>query len=91
MGTVLVAALLGLIALARTGSLLFYRVNPEATPEAPWPTIWVETAPIMGLLLLLLGLTVGAGPVFDQSRAIADQILQPQRYIQAVMNPEGTP
>lgn len=91
MGIILVAALLGLIALARTGSLLFYRVDPEAAPAAPWPTIWVEIAPVIGLLLLLLGLTVGAGPAFDQSRAITDQLLQPQLYIQAVMNPGGTP
>jgi multicomponent K+:H+ antiporter subunit D len=91
MGIVLVAALLGLIALARTGSLLFYRVNPESAPEAPWPHIWAETAPIMGLLLLLLGLTVGAGPTLDQSRSITEQILQPQLYIQAVLNPGGTP
>jgi len=91
MGAILVAALLGLIALARTGSLLFYRVDPETAPATPWPTIWVEIAPVIGLLLLLLGLTVGAGPAFDQSRAITDQMLQPQLYIQAVMNPGGAP
>lgn len=91
MGIILVAALLGLIALARTGSLLFYRVDPETAPATPWPTIWVEIAPVIGLLLLLLGLTVGAGPAFDQSRAITDQMLQPQLYIQAVLNPGGAP
>ncbi|HOW75896.1 MAG TPA: monovalent cation/H+ antiporter subunit D [Candidatus Competibacteraceae bacterium] len=91
MGTVLVAALLGVIALARTGSLLFYRVDPETAPAAPWPPIRADIAPVIGLLLLVLGLTIGAGPVFDQSRAIADQVLQPQLYIQAVMNSGRTP
>ena len=91
MGIVLVAALLGLIALARTGSLLFYRVDPETTPAAPWPAIRADIAPVIGLLLLVLGLTVGAGPALDQSRAIAGQLLEPQRYIQAVLKPGGTP
>lgn len=92
MGTVLVAGLLGLIALARTGSLLFYRaLPPEATAPETGPALAAETVPIIGLLLLGLGLTIGAGPAFDQARAIADQTLQPQTYIQAVMNPGGKP
>jgi len=92
MGTVLAGGLLGLIALARTGSLLFYRVLPsEARAAEPWPALVRETLPIIGLLLLGLGLTVGAGPALDQARAIAAQMLEPQAYIQAVLNPGGTP
>jgi multicomponent K+:H+ antiporter subunit D len=91
MGTVLIAGFLGLIALVRTGSLLFYRaLPPEATAPETGPALAAETVPIIGLLLLLgLGLTIGAGPAFDQARAIVDQVLQPQLYIQAVMNPGG--
>ena len=44
-----------------------------------------------GLLLLGLGLTVGAGPALDQTHAIATQMLQPQAYLQAVLKPGGTP
>ncbi|MDQ5911254.1 MAG: multicomponent antiporter subunit [Pseudomonadota bacterium] len=90
MGVVLIAALLGLIALARTGSLLFYRVDAEAANEALVSCNWADTAPVVGLLLLLLGLTVGSGPILDLAQAIADQLGQPQLYIQAVLNPGGT-
>ncbi len=92
MGAVLAAGLLGLIALARTGSLLFYRALPsEAGAAEVWPTLARETVPIIGLLLLGLGLTVGAGPALDQTHAIATQMLQPQAYLQAVLKPGGTP
>ena len=92
MGTVLAVGLLGLIALARTGSLLFYRATPLETDAAEaWPVLVREMVPLIGLLLLGLGLTVGAGPMLEQARAIADQMLQPQAYIQAVLKPGGTP
>ncbi|HAS51224.1 MAG TPA: monovalent cation/H+ antiporter subunit D, partial [Gammaproteobacteria bacterium] len=90
MGAVLIAALLSLIALARTGSLLFYHVDTEAANEAPASCTWADSAPVVGLLLLLLGLTVGSGSVLDLAQDIADQLGQPQLYIQAVMNPGGT-
>jgi len=91
MGVVLAGSLLGLIALARTGSLLFYRTLPDTdVPEAS-PARAGDMVPLIGLLLLGLGLTLGAGPAFDQARAIANQILQPSSYIQAVLNPRGTP
>ncbi len=91
MGAVLIAALLSLIALTRTGSLLFYHVDAEAVNEAPASCTWADSAPVVGLLLLLLGLTVGSGSVLDLAQDIADQLGQPQRYIHAVMNPGGTP
>jgi multicomponent K+:H+ antiporter subunit D len=92
MGAVLTAGLLGMIALARTGSLLFYRaLPPEASVSRPLPALAWETAPIAGLLLLGLGLTMGAGPLSNQARAIADQVLQPQVYIHAVMTSGAKP
>jgi multicomponent K+:H+ antiporter subunit D len=91
MGAVLAAGLLGMIALARTGSLLFYRALPETGVPEALPALARETVPIIGLLLLGLGLTLGAGPLSDQARAIADQVLQPHTYIQAVLNPGGKP
>jgi multicomponent K+:H+ antiporter subunit D len=91
MGAVLAAGLLGMIALARTGSLLFYRALPETGIPEALPALARETVPIIGLLLLGLGLTLGAGPLSDQAHAIADQVLQPHTYIQAVLNPGGKP
>jgi multicomponent K+:H+ antiporter subunit D len=92
MGVVLGGALLGMIALARSGSLLFYQVDPEAdpAPEISLSRTLVEIAPIIGLLALVVGLTLSAGPVFEQAHAIAEQMLEPQRYIQAVLRPGGS-
>jgi len=96
MGTVLAAALLSIIALARTGSLLFYRPTAESMEPAPERSgsgeqaFLLETAPLIGWLVLVLGLTLAAGPVLDQTRAMAGQMLQPQLYIQAVLKPGGT-
>lgn len=91
MGAVLVAGLLGLIALARGGSSIFYRACPAPAPTAPAApsAVAAETVPIIGLLLLVLGLTIGAGPLSDRASAIADQVLQPRIYIDAVLGPGG--
>ncbi len=91
MTVVLVAGLFGLIALGRTGSLLFYRTLPPATPPALEESSELarELAPAVGLLLLVVGMTVAAGPIAESAQATAAQILQPQRYIQAVIKPRG--
>jgi len=92
MTAVLIAGLLGLIALARTGSLLFFRaLSPPAKASKPLPALLLEMAPIIGLLLLILGLTVAGGSIVEQTRAIAAQVLQPQLYINAVMHSGATP
>ncbi len=88
LGLVLGGGLLGLIALARSGSLLFYRpeVEPEAGGLPPGPR---DLAPTLGLLLLVLGLTLWAGPLSEAARDVADQLLDPQGYIQAVLGAAG--
>ena len=42
-------------------------------------------APVAGLVVVTLGLTVAAGPVFDASVRAAEQLLDPTHYIQAVL------
>lgn len=84
MGVVLFTSLLAMIVLARSGSLIFYRAQPPQTPPAPLP-VAADLAPMAGLLLLLLGLTVWAGPASDFASATAAQLLQPQGYIDAVL------
>ena len=89
MAVVLGGGLLGLIALARSGSLLFYR--PEAEPQtlgAAPPGFW-DLLPAIGLLALVLGLTLWAGPISEAATATADQLLHPQGYIQAVLGCSG--
>lgn len=108
---VLVTGLIGMIALARSGSLLFYRTHsPHDAPPASAhsgseslrahgpasltaPTN-AALAPVAGLLLLVAGLVIWAGPLSDYASATAAQLLHPQPYIDAVLGaaprpPEG--
>ena len=90
LATVLVAGLFTLIALARSGSLLFYRTH-STQPGRPVRPIEVaaEFAPVAGLLLLVGMLTVAAGPAAEYALATAGQLLQPDRYIHAVLGGGG--
>ncbi|NTV88394.1 MAG: monovalent cation/H+ antiporter subunit D, partial [Burkholderiaceae bacterium] len=80
--------LVGVIALARSGSLLFYRSHASAGPGALTPPSNAALAPVAGLPLLLIGLVVWAGPLSEASAAIAAQLLDPQQYIEAVLGRE---
>jgi len=79
---VLSGGLLALIALARSGSLFFFRVSHS---ERPAVTASVPILPVIGLLLLGLGLTVAAGPLHELAQATAEQLLNPSAYIHAVL------
>ena len=89
MAIVLGAGLLSMIALARSGSLLFYR--PQAVDTgATQPTVGVwalsaELAPAVGLLMLCLALAFWAGAATDYAQATAEQLLQPYHYVHAVL------
>ena len=89
MGIVLGSGLLSMIALARSGSLLFFRPQADETSVAPSEasagTFAAELTPVLGLLLLCLALTIGAGPATDFARATAEQLLQPYHYVHAVL------
>jgi multicomponent K+:H+ antiporter subunit D len=99
---VLTAGLLTIVALARSGSLLFYRSTsalqadgsvmvPAARGEADsggravagpdWPRL----APVLGLVGLCLLLVIAAGPVTDFTAAMAEALLAPERYVEAVL------
>ncbi len=87
---ILMASLLGLIALARSGSLLFFRSAAVAGERRPAQTGERRALlPAAALLLLTLGLTLWAGEWLEWTTAIADELLQPRNYIQAVLG--GTP
>lgn len=88
-GVVLISGLVGMIALARSGSLLFYRTHTSHDPAAQTPPTLAALAPVAGLLLLLIGMVIWAGPLSDYASATALQLLQPQQYIGAVLR--GTP
>lgn len=91
MAIVLITSLLALIALARSGSLLFYKVQGEPVSTSTNTTtsaVWRETFPIVGLLSLCLALVLLAGPVNGYLQLTAEQLLQPAGYIRAVLPTE---
>ncbi len=83
-GVVLAAGLGGVIALARSGSLLFYRTQGAADPAAAAPAA-AALVPVAGLVLLVVALTLWAGPFYDAATATATQLLAPNDYIDAVL------
>ena len=85
LSVVLVSGLVSMIALARSGSLLFYRTHTSHDPAAQMPPTPAALAPVAGLLLLLIGMVIWAGPLSDYAGATARQLLQPQQYIGAVL------
>jgi multicomponent K+:H+ antiporter subunit D len=84
LAVVLAGGLIAVIALARSGSLLFFRAQPVEDGPAPAPG-QVPVAPAVGLLALGLALTVAAGPLHGMASAIAEQLLQPHLYVHAVL------
>lgn len=87
MAAVLLGGLLGMIALARSGSLLFFRTLPLEEGASPPPILPVAAVlvPVVGLLLLGLAMTVFAGPIQAHATTIAEQLSQPYHYVHAVL------
>jgi multicomponent K+:H+ antiporter subunit D len=94
MAVVLIGGLLTMIALARTGSLIFYKANSAYIEEpsshaaliAPYAKADArELIAIIGLLLLCLILTICAEPIIVFTQATGEQLLAPQQYIEAVL------
>ncbi|MGF1642386.1 MAG: monovalent cation/H+ antiporter subunit D [Thiotrichales bacterium] len=85
---VLGAGLLTVIALARSGSLLFFRALPreegDAAPVAA-VTGYQGLIPGAALLGLCIAMTLWAGKIHQHSTAIATQLLTPTDYIHAVL------
>jgi multicomponent K+:H+ antiporter subunit D len=83
--TVLVTSLVSLVALARTGTLLFYRTHGSQAPAAAEAPTLASAAPVAGLVVLVIGLVAAAGPLSDYAAATARQLLQPGLYVDAVL------
>ena len=82
-GVVLATGLAGVIALARSGSLVFYRTHtPHTTLPAP---THAALAPVVGLMALIVGMVIWAGPLSEHAAAIAAQLTAPQPYLDAVL------
>ena len=86
MAIVLLGGLMGMIAMARGGSLLFFRtlrLEGAAPPVAP--AVVPVLVPVVGLLMLGIAMTLFAGPIHVYVSAIAEQLLRPDLYIHAVL------
>ena len=80
---VLGGSLLGLVALARCGSALFWKT--EGIPVSGTAEPWSRLAPAAALILAAVVLTAMAGPVTAYTNATAGQLLSPNTYIEAVL------
>ncbi|HUP29420.1 MAG TPA: monovalent cation/H+ antiporter subunit D [Usitatibacter sp.] len=78
----IVSGLLSTLAFSRAGVRFFWAPSGRPLPRLRI----IETAPIAGLLLLMVALTVFAEPVLRFSRSAASSLLDPAPYIQAIMS-----
>jgi multicomponent Na+:H+ antiporter subunit D len=82
-GVALLVSLLTLLSMARVWHHVVWKPAPPSGDRAPLgPRV---LAPVAALVVLIIGLTVGAGPVFEASTTAAEQLLHPESYIQAVL------
>ncbi|HEX6927068.1 MAG TPA: proton-conducting transporter membrane subunit [Longimicrobiaceae bacterium] len=78
----LLVSLLTLLSMARVWQHVSWK--PAPGPDLA-PLSKRALAPIVVLVLLTIGMTVGAGPVFHASTTAAEHLLDPQSYINAVL------
>lgn len=79
----LVSGFAQVIALSRAGSTLFWRPLREVTRAEP--ADWSRVCAVALLVVLGLTLAVAAEPLLEQSRRIAEYLLAPTNYINAVL------
>jgi len=82
MAAILISGFISLIALSRIGMRVFWSVAARATPRVRL----LEAAPVAGLIILCLGLSVAAGPVARYLEAAAQSLHQPDTYVRSVLS-----
>jgi multicomponent Na+:H+ antiporter subunit D len=79
----LVVGLLTLVSMGRVWDEAFWKPSPTASAAAAPSAVML--APIAALACLTIALSVAAEPVFAVSIRAAQQLLQPQHYVRAVL------
>lgn len=79
----LLVSLLTLLSMARVWDAAFWKPAPRDAHFAPLDPLVV--APAAVLVVLTLGLTIAAGPVFGLTKHAADQLLNSKDYVDAVL------
>ncbi len=86
---ILLGGLIGLIALGRAGSIIFWKTLPVKEPHGSLPEFSFGHAfPALALLCISPILILLGGPISNFALSAADQITQPRQYIEAVLGPE---
>jgi multicomponent K+:H+ antiporter subunit D len=75
------AGVTAIVAMSRTGARLFW--SPQG--RAALHLRAIECLPIAAFLVLFAALTVRAGPILDYTRAAAAGVIDPTRYVEAVL------
>jgi multicomponent Na+:H+ antiporter subunit D len=84
-GVVLVVGLLTLVSIARLWNDAFWKAAPRpAVASKPTRSLMV---PVAALSLLIVGMTIGAEPLFQLTTRAAGQLLNPREYVRAVLGP----
>lgn len=82
--TILVTSLFAVIAVSRAGSTLFWKSDADGATTGV--AVSHTTLPAGGLLAAIVVLTVYAGPFDTLAAGIADDLLSPAEYIEAVLS-----
>jgi multicomponent K+:H+ antiporter subunit D len=82
-GLLTVSGLATLIAMTRSGISSFWARMDGSIPRVRV----IEMAPVLALLLLCLGLTVGGGPAMRYMEATTQALQAPQGYVTGVLGP----
>ncbi len=86
------AALLGsslmvLVAFSRAGSTVFWRQQRDVFAEK---MPFSDLLPLLLLLAMTFALIVSAGPTYEAMGSVAEQLMDSQLYIEAVLGEQGT-
>ena len=83
--TIVLSGLAAVLSLSRVGMRLFWSITARTTPRLRL----LEAAPVAGLVLLCLGLSVAADPVMRYLDSAARSLHQPDTYIRSVLSQES--
>jgi len=84
-GLLTVSGLATVIAMSRTGITSFWARMDDSVPRVRI----IEMAPVVCLLLLCLGLTIGGGPALRYMEAATQSLRTPQDYMSGVLPAQG--
>lgn len=86
--TALGVSLLTLYSMTKIWTYVFWKPVPEALPDLdpmPQGTWLIFLSPMIAFTLITIGIGIFAGPIFDYADLAAEQLMNPQGYIDAVL------